>query len=271
MATSMKDRYGPWALIAGGSEGIGLEFGRRLAAAGINLLLLARREQPLKDAQTLLENEYDVSVRIAALDLSTADLPERLQELTADLDIGMLIYNAGASHGLQLFHDAPLQHSLQMIALNCAGPAILSHHLGGKMRERGRGGIILLSSLSGFCGSAYIATYAASKAFDTGFAESLWAELQPFGVDVLSLVIGATDTPSMQRAGADMSAVPALTSAEVAEQGLAQLGNTPIHVVGEVGQMLADVARGGDRRELIDGMSSAAAAMFGKPYPPHVD
>jgi short-subunit dehydrogenase len=256
-------------LIAGGSEGIGLEFARKLAARGINLLLLARRKQPLLDAQTAIGEEFDgVQVRVAALDLSTADLPERLVELTAGLEIGMLIYNAGASHGLELFHDAPLHRALQMIALNCSGPATLCHELGGRMRARRRGGIILLSSLSAFCGSAYIATYAASKAFDIGFAESLWAELKPYNVDVLSLVIGATDTPAMSRAGADMSAIPPLTSAQVAEEGLARLGKGPIHVVGELGQMLAEAARGGDREELIDNMSSAAASMFGMTYPP---
>ena len=271
MPSSLEQQYGPWALIAGGSEGIGLEFARRLASEGINLLLLARREQPLLDARRELEQAFPVQVKTAAMDLSCDDLEQRIDSLTADLDIGMLIYNAGASHGLELFHDAPLHRALQMIALNCAGPATLCHLLGGRMRTRGRGGIILLSSLSAFCGSAYIATYAASKAFDIGFAESLWAELKPFGVDVLSLVIGATDTPSMARAGADMSTLPSLSSAEVAEKGLAALGATPIHVVGEAGRMLAEFARGGDRRELIDNMSSAAATMFGMPYPPVVD
>ena len=268
MDPSMSERYGPWALIAGGSEGRGLEFARQLASHGINLLLLARREQPLLDAQAAISEEFSVEVRIAALDLSSPDLSERLAELTAGLEFGMLIYNAGASHGLELFHDAPLHRALQMIALNCAGPATLCHALGGAMRARRRGGIILLSSLSAFCGSAYIATYAASKAFDIGFAESLWAELKPYGVDVLSLVIGATDTPAMSRAGADMSAIPSLTSAQVAEEGLARLGKGPIHVVGELGQMLAEAARGGDREELIDNMSSAAASMFGMTYPP---
>lgn len=271
MNKSISERYGPWALIAGGSEGIGLEFARALAAQGINLLLLARREQPLLAAQQAINEAFQVEVRIAALDLSEADLPERLAELTTGLEIGLLIYNAGASHGLELFHDAPLHRALQMIALNCTGPATLCHLLGGKMRERRRGGIILLSSLSAFCGSAYIATYASSKAFDIGFAESLWAELKPYDVDVLSLVIGATDTPAMSRAGADMSTIPPLTSAQVAEAGLAQLGEGPIHVVGEMGQMLADAARGGDREELIENMSSAAASMFGMPYPPQPD
>lgn len=271
MSDSMKQRYGPWALIAGGSEGIGLEFARQLAAEGINLMLLARREAPLLEAKAQLENDFEVTVRTAALDLSAGDLPERIAELTDDLEIGLLIYNAGASHGLELFHDAALHRALQMIALNCTGPAILSHHLGGKMRTRRRGGIILLSSLSALCGSAYIATYASTKAFDISFAESLWAELAPYNVDVLSLVIGATDTPAMERAGADMSTIPPLTSAEVATEGLAALGTTPIHVVGELGQMLADAARGGDRRELINNMSSAAASMFDMPYPPNVD
>ena len=138
MPEKLKNQYGPWALIAGGSEGIGLEFARQLAGEGLNLLLLARRQEPLESARQELAAQYGVEVRIAALDLSSADLAEQLASLTEGLDIGLLVYNAGASHGLELFHDAPLQLALQLIALNCTGPATLCHVLGGRMRERGR-------------------------------------------------------------------------------------------------------------------------------------
>lgn len=268
MSDKLNSQYGPWALIAGGSEGIGLEFARRLAADGINLLLIARGQQALEQAGAGLRDEFDVEVRTTALDLTSPDLPQRLEQLTEGLEIGLLIYNAGATHGAELFHDSPLDDALQLVALNCAGPLLLCHLLGGRMRQQGRGGIILLSSLSALSGSAYVATYAATKAFDIGFAESLWAEMKPFGVDVLALVTGATDTPAMARAGADMSAYPPLSPVQVADEGLQALGRVPFHAVGEGGKLLAGMARGGDRAQLINTLSAGAAGMFGKPWPP---
>jgi uncharacterized protein len=264
----VKNKYGPWALIAGGSEGIGLEFARRLAADGIKLLLLARGAPALEQAREALRQEFDVEVRTATVDLTSPDLASRIEQLTGDLEIGLLIYNAGATHGAALFHDTSIQDAHQLIALNCTGPLVLCHLLGGKMRQRGRGGIVMLSSLSALSGSAYVATYAASKAFDIGFAESLWAEMKPFGVDVLALVTGATDTPSMARAGADMSNYPPLSPGQVADEGLQALGIKPFHAVGEGGQLLAEMARGGDRAELINTLSAGAAGMFGQPWPP---
>src|SRR5210317_1864334 len=108
MTADFNTHYGPWALIAGGSEGIGLEFARRIAAAGINLLLLARRPEPLAAARKQLLSEYPVEVRTASLDLADETLEETLAELTAELEIGLLVYNAGAMHGAALFHDDSL-------------------------------------------------------------------------------------------------------------------------------------------------------------------
>ncbi|HEB90663.1 MAG TPA: SDR family NAD(P)-dependent oxidoreductase, partial [Deltaproteobacteria bacterium] len=138
------ERYGPWALIAGGSEGIGLSFARRLAARGIHLVLLARRRKPLEEAASLLREEYGVEVRVHAVDLSARDLDRLLDDILHGLEIGLLIYNAGATHGAGLFLDAPLDAARRLVDLNCHGPLVLCHRLGRSMRERGRGGIILL-------------------------------------------------------------------------------------------------------------------------------
>ncbi len=267
MDANLREQYGPWALIAGGSEGIGFEFGRRLAAGGINLLLIARREGPLNEAREKLLAEFDIEVRTASVDLTADDLETRLSELTDDLDVGMLVYNAGATHGADLFLDAPLSKARQLVSLNCLGPITLCHYLGGKMRERGRGGMILLSSMSGLSGGAYVSAYAATKSFDITFAESLWAELQPYGVHALALVTGATDTPAMARAGIDMANCSALTPQQVADEGLAALGEKPFHAVGEQNQAMVELVRGGDRAQLINMMSMGAASLFAKPYP----
>jgi uncharacterized protein len=267
MSNTLLQQYGPWALVAGGSEGIGLCFARQLAAAGINLLLLARRSEPLQAAQEQLLRDYPVAVRIQPLDLAAPDIEERVVSVTDGLDIGLLIYNAGAVHGAALFLDEPLAKARNLIQLNCMGPTVLCHYLGNRMRQRGRGGILLMSSMSGLTGGAYIAAYAATKAFDIVLAESLWAELAPCGVHVLSLVAGATDTPAMAASGIRFGAGDAMDPMAVAREGLAQLPHGPLHVAGDNNRLGSTILRGADRRQSVALMSAGSAALYGLPVP----
>jgi short-subunit dehydrogenase len=267
MSNTLLQQYGPWAVIAGGSEGIGLCFARLLAAAGVNLVLLARRSGPLQAAKQELCKEYPVEVRIHALDLTATDLEDQLTGITKELEIGLLIYNAGAVHGAGLFLDEPLERARKLIALNCTGPAIFCHHLGNAMRQRGRGGILLMSSLSGLTGGAYIAAYAATKAFDIVLAESLWAELTPCGVHVLGLVAGATDTPAMSASGIRFEPDHAMDPMTVAVEGLEHLSHGPLHVVGGDNRQAAAILRGEDRRQSIALMSAGSAGLYGLPIP----
>lgn len=266
------ENYGPWAVIAGGSEGIGLSFARQLAQAGVNLLLLARRLPVLEEARADLLADYDVEVRVHALDLTAADLDRELDTLVADLEVGLLIYNAGAQHGAGLFVEDELEKARQLIALNCHGPAVFCHRLGGAMRERGRGGIILVSSLSGFAGSAYTASYSAAKAYGINLAEGLYTEMAPAGVHVLCLVAGATDTPAMAASGLDFSAgaelgITPMQPDEVAAEGLAQLPHGPVHIAGEKNRETGALLRA-DREQAVQLLSLGAASLYDKPFPP---
>jgi len=267
MANLTPEQYGPWALIAGGSEGIGLAFARELAAAGLNLILLARRPGPLASARDELRAQYAVDVEVHAVDLTAEEFENTLLDITAKREIGLAIYNAGAVHGAACFHAAPLDKARKLIALNCTGTTTFAYHLGAKMRSRGRGGLILMSSVSGLSGGAYIATYAATKAFDIALAESLWAELTPQGVDVLGLVAGATDTPAMADSGVAFEAGQAMDPAEVAREGLAQLDKGPIHVAGAGNRDNAALMRDGNRRMTVGLMSMGAAALYDEPVP----
>ena len=134
------------------------------------------------------------------------------------------------------------------------------------MRDRGRGGIILMSSMSALFGGAYIAAYTGSKSFDITLAEALWAELSPLGVGVLGLIAGATNTPAMGRAGVVVGQ-NAMQSREVAQEALAALGRVPVHVAGEGNRAFAGMLRSSERETPIEMMSQGAAAMFGRPYP----
>lgn len=266
----MKEQYGPWALIAGGSEGIGMSYAEKLAAQGINLVLLARREAPLKVAREKLKAAYSVEVETYSVDLTGDDLESRLDAIIADKEVGLLIYNAGATHGAELLHDAPLSSATNLVALNCNGPLVFCHKLGAAMRERGRGGIILMSSMSGLVGGGYIAAYTATKAFDLTLAEALYAELKPYNVDVLCLIAGATDTPAMAASGVTFNAgegAGPMASDDVAEEGLSQLGKVPVWVAGEGNRAFADILRSPDRAQAIDMMTAGAAGLYDKPFP----
>ena len=138
------EKYGPWAVIAGGSEGIGACIAHHLARSGINLVLIARKVEPLESVAASLRAH--VEVRTLALDLTDAAMLDRIREATDDIEVGLLVYNAGASHRTGLFVDWPLEDVLKVIRLNTEGQAMLAHHFGRplqgiiflRIRHRGR-------------------------------------------------------------------------------------------------------------------------------------
>ena len=218
MHEQFAEQYGPYALVAGASEGIGAAFARQIASLGVDLVLVARRAEPLEALAAEIRRQFDVDVRVAAVDLTAPDVDDQLAAATDGLDIGLLIYNAGAAHGAADFHDLPLATAMHLVNLNCVGPVVACHRYGAAMRDRGSGGIVLVGSMAGNAGVARIATYAASKAFDQIFAEGLWAELAPHGVHVLALIAGATDTPALARSGAIRAdGYPPMDPADVAK------------------------------------------------------
>jgi short-subunit dehydrogenase len=222
-------KYGPWALIAGGSEGIGARIAHHLARSGINLVLIARKTEPLEAVAASLRSQ--VQVRSVSIDLTDADMLDRIRAATDDIEVGLLVYNAGASHRTGPFLDWPLEDVVKVIRLNTEGQAKLAHHFGKKMATRGSGGIILMGSLAGNAGSPSVIPYAGAKAFSQNFAEGLWWELKPRGVDVLHVVVGSTDTPAMQRLGIVFRKNQADDPDDVARFALAHLGHGPVAVV----------------------------------------
>ncbi len=225
-------KYGPWAVIAGGSEGVGAEFAALLAQAGINLVLIARKAEPLQ-ATAARCRQSGVTVRELAVDLITDDGIDQIISATADLEVGLLIYNAGANTHSAEFLDGDLAAFQRVIDLNITAPLRLVQHFGAPMRERGRGGLMLVGSLSGHLGSARHTVYGGVKAFSRIYAEGLWLELREHNVDVLELVLGLTRTPAMERIGLnfDIPGMPASDPADVAREGLANLGNGPVHII----------------------------------------
>jgi short-subunit dehydrogenase len=247
-------KYGPWALIPGGSEGIGPCLAEQLAKAGINCVLLARKQGPLVEAATDIRDRYGVEVRTLALDLTAPDMLERVRAVTDDIDVGLLAYNAGASLRTGPFIDWELDDVLQVIRLNVIGQTVLSHHFGRKMAERGHGGIILMGSLAGVAGSPSVVTYSGAKAYSQIFSEGLWWELKQKGVDVLHVVVGKTDTPAMARLGIDHGEEGDAPSV-VAEVALSNLGNGPVAVVPNMREPFVQLCTP-DRRGVTEGNAS---------------
>ncbi len=228
------DQYGPWALIAGGSEGVGASFARRLAAEGVNLVLVARKLAPLAALTAEIRGSFSVSVRTLAQDLTAPDMLDRVQAVVGDAEIGLLIYNAGSVSGFGEFLDGSLDDAMRMVRLGVAAPTMLAHHFGGPMRARGRGGIILIGSMAGYAGAPDEVVYSAGKAYSRMLAEGLWWELKPHNVHVLGLILGLTRTPAMERLGLAMDNpefVPDEPDA-VAKEGLAHLAQGPLYHVG---------------------------------------
>lgn len=226
-------RYGPWAVVTGGSEGVGRAFALQLADAGLHLLLVARRAEPL-EATAEDCRARGVEVRTLALDVTRPGSTEAVAEAVADVEVGLLVCNAGADTSGTAFLDRGLDAAQAVIDLNLTSPLALVHRFAGPMRDRRRGGIVLLGSRASEVGSVRHTVYGGSKAFIRNFAEGLWLELRDDGVDVLCLVLGLTRTPAMEHVGMDLD-IPGMEAADpddVVREGLAHLADGPVHVIG---------------------------------------
>ena len=228
---TLKDRYGPWALLVGGSEGIGDHLARKLAADGVNIILVARKPDALAQTAKTIREESGVEVRTLSLDIARDDMIDRVREITDGLEVGLLVHNVGGGGGMGPFVEQPLEGVMQAVLTNPVAITRLAHQFGKPMADRGHGGLLFIGSMAGNAGAFYFATYSASKAYVQILAEALWAELQPLGVDVLAFPVGAADTPSRRRSGVvDDDAMPVASSESIARQALEQLPHGPVYV-----------------------------------------
>jgi short-subunit dehydrogenase len=219
-------RYGPWALVAGASEGIGAAFATELAARGLRLILVARRPAPLADLAATLPTEC---VTVPA-DLGSLAGIDAVISAVGDREVGLVVANAAVSP-IGRFLDMDPAVTIGALDLNARSPLLLAHAFLPAMAARGRGGFIIMSSLAGQQGSPPITVYAATKSFGAVLAEGLWAELRGTGVDVLACVAGAVHTPGLSTAMA-RPAPGTLTADRVASAALRALGRGPRVVPG---------------------------------------
>ena len=234
---ALPDRYGKWALVVGASEGLGAAFAAQLAARGMHLVLVARRGHLLAGLQKQLTGEHQVEVRCLVADVADPTAAETLADAVADLDLGIIIYNA-AYTSVGPFAEAPEEDIERVVDVNVRGPLRVLRTLVPAMCSRGSGAVVLMSSLSGLQGTPYISVYAASKAFNTILAEGLWYELRSHGVEVVACCAGAMRTPGYIRSF-DRDVPGMLSPEEAARRTLDGLGRGPRLVPGLVNRLTA--------------------------------
>lgn len=213
-------KYGPWAMVTGASDGIGQAFARLLAAEGLHLVLVARREPLLAALAAELTQAHGVHCRVLCADLADPVALRRVIDAACDLDIGLLVAAAGFGSSGPLL-DSDLGVATAMVDLNCSAVLALAWHLGRRFAQRGRGGVVFMSSLLAFQGTPHAANYAATRACIQTLAEGLRVEWAAHGVDVIASAPGPIRSGFAQRADMQMAqALPAEVVARVTMQAL---------------------------------------------------
>ena len=200
--------FGPWALVTGASSGIGEEFARQLAAQGLNLVLVARRQSLLEKLGSHLAQQYGIQYRVLGMDLATEGSVESLIEATSELDVGLLISNAGTGRPGK-FLSRTLNDLMGIIQLNALSHLRLTHHFGQRLSRRGRGGIVLTGAMGATQGVPYMATESGTKALIEGLGKALHTEFGPTGVHVTVLKTSPTETPVLAALGFTADTLPA--------------------------------------------------------------
>ncbi|MGH3971325.1 MAG: SDR family NAD(P)-dependent oxidoreductase [Mycobacterium sp.] len=265
-------KYGAWALVAGASEGVGAAFAEALAQRGLNVVLVARRQAVLDEVATAISTATGRETRTLVVDLAERDAAAAIAAATNDLDIGLLVYCAGADPHFEPFLANPSATAEAMVQRNCTVPMQLCHHFGQAMVQRGNGGIVIFSSGAGLVGGPNMVAYGATKAFDMVFAEALWSELHDKGIDVLGLILGKTDTPALRRLehsrglidSEDQRPPDAASVDEVIGEAFDNLTNGPTCFVGDQMRAAAGMLGSLTRNQAVQLMAQASAAAMGK-------
>lgn len=227
---SLRDKYGEWGIVCGGSVGQGGAHSNRLASEGVNVCVVGRHLDTVEAKCKQLEADYGVQTRAIVQDLGDDDAAPKIIEATKDLEISILVYNAGLAN-VEEFKDMDIDYELYRLNCNVRTLLHLSLYYVKPMVERARGAIIITSSDGGVIGAPYVSTYSATKAYGMTLGEAMWGELRDKGVDVLAVLPGNT-------IGQNYSDIPPgtpgfQTGAEVVEEVYAHLGEYASWMSGE--------------------------------------
>lgn len=262
---SIIQKYGNLALVAGASEGIGAAFSDYLAASGMNLVLIARRREPLEKLSSSLISKYGINVVSICCDLSETNAAIQIKNAVQDREIDVLVYNAALSY-IGPFEGNSIENHNRIASANMITPMNMLQLFGEPMLKRGKGAVVLMASLAGFQGSGFLAAYAATKAFNRVLAESLWYEWKNRGVDVIACCAGATSTEKYIRTNPGKTgffAPRVQTPEEVAKECMKQLGRKPSFVPGRGNRLASFVMQNLlPRRMAINIMGNTTRKMY---------
>ncbi len=264
------DTYGPWALVAGASDGVGAAFAEGLAERGLNVVLLARRQAVLDEVAAGIADRTGVETRTLAIDLAIVDAAAQVARATADIEVGFLVYCAGADPVFEPFLANSIETAEAMVHRNCTVPMQLCHHFAQPMVDRGRGGIVIFGSGAGLAGGPNMVAYGASKAFDMVFAEALWSELHDKGIDIIGLILGKTNTPSLRRlehqrgvlGSEDDAPSDAMSVDDVVREAFENLSNGPTVMAGDMMRFAAQALGSLTRNEAVNLVTQAQASVM---------
>ena len=242
---NLREKYGEWGIVCGGSQGQGGAYANKLAEGGMNVVIVGRTQKTIDEKIAQLKADYSVEARGLCVNLGSQTAPEQIIEGTKDLEISFLVYNAGLAN-VEEFKDMSIEYEMFRLNCNVRTMLYLTLYYTKPMVARGKGGIIIVGSDGGVIGAPYIATYSASKAYEMNLGEALWGELKAKGIDVLVPMPGNT-------IGQNYSDVPAgtpgfQTGAEVAEEAFSHLGEYPSWICGEWNREAVESVWNADRR-----------------------
>jgi hypothetical protein len=234
-----RSKYGPWALVTGAARGLGAEFSQQIAARSINVVMVDLLADELAQTADDIRKASGRDIVTITADLSQPDFVDAILKRVEGIEVGLLVSNA-VYGPVGRFLERGLDEKLRMIDVNVRAPLTLVHKFAASMVERGRGGIILMSSASAMQGTPWVANYAATKAYNLILAEGLWAELRNKGVDVLGFMPGTTRTPGYFESGAQIGKakmVKVMEPGPTVTEALNALGRRPSHIAGRGNRM----------------------------------
>jgi short-subunit dehydrogenase len=254
-------KFGAWAIVTGASSGIGAEFARQLAQSGLNLVLVARREHLLQSLGEALQSKHGIQYRVVGADLRTDDFMKDIIAATADLDIGLLISNAGAGNP-GAFLCAEQAELMDIVRLNVRSHLAMVHHFGKRLAKRGRGGIVLVSAMGAADGLPYMSNDAATKAYILSLGKGLHSEFAPLGIHVSVLQPGPTDTPVIEQFGFDPAVMPVkpMSVEQCVAEGLTALNtNKASHLTGRMNRWMDFLVPARIKRRMLGKMIASGA------------
>ena len=264
--SGLKAKYGQTAMIAGASEGLGAAYATALAKQGFDVVLIARRVEPLKALAAQLESDYKVQGTVIACDLADKDATEQIKLALGDKQIDFLVYNACVSY-IGPFLETDIETHLRIAEVNMITPMKMLYHFGAEMLRRRRGAIVMMASMAGLQGSGYLSTYGATKAFDRIFAEGLWYEWKNKGVDIIACCAGATATPNYLNTNPKKTSMfepKAQIPEDVVAECFTKIGQTPSYISGSSNRFASFLMQKlFSRKTAVNMMGDTTTKMYG--------